>query len=353
MLRFRLLVLAICIIANSVYAGTPIQFSLIPHSIDNDIVRIVVHNGKFEIFASGEIDPGATERFLNFVQKNSIDNATVIFDSPGGSLTEGIRLGKAIRSMRFDTAIGTYDPKGRLYKGMCASACAYAFVGGVYRFYFGGKEQLGIHQFYSSGDNQGDIGDIQLVSSRLIDYLQSMGVDSKVFVVASRARGDSMIWLSVADANFLGLSNNGTNPTTAEIKIFRAMAYLKLEQSRRDVLARVLLACKERKVTVNAGIVTTSELSIHKQSSLVRNYLETSSGELLSRSGSSGTSVSGSVLWIHREPESTELTKIIETDVLGIWTENGSNFRWGAVIDLQTVRVKIRDFAKNCMESAH
>lgn len=346
----RSLIIALALVGPA-YADEPMHFKIAPSTSENDFKREFLKNGQYEIFASGEIDSGATERFEKFVTSNSIDDGVVLFDSPGGSLSEGMRLGKAIRSMRFHTGIGSYGQDGRrLYQGTCASSCAYAFAGGEYRFYYGNKEKLGIHQFYSSGSNQADIGDTQLVSSVLVDYLQSMGVDPQAFVIASTTRGDSMFWLTVDQAISLGLSNNGANPTVVEIKVTGANPYLKLEQILSDVTARVLFGCKDNRIVLMAGIVTTPELSGQKQSSLVRNYLETDSGELLVAQGRSETSAVESVLWLERLPSNSELVSLIKTNQLGIWTENGGPMRWGATIDVRPARQKMAYFISNCLQ---
>ena len=347
---FRLLILALALVGPA-YADEPMQFQIAPETPENSFFRVALNGGQYEIFASGEIDSGAAERFREFVATNSIKDAIVLFDSPGGSLSGGISLGKAIRSMHFNTGIGSYGPKGRrLYQGMCASSCAYAFAGGEYRFYYGDKEKLGIHQFYSSGGNQADMGDTQLVSSVLVDYLQSMGVDPQAFVVASTARGDSMFWLTADQSISLGLSNNGANPTVAEIKMAGSSPYLKLEQSVSDVTTRILFGCENNRITLLAGIVTTPDLSREKQSSLARNYLETDTGELLVAQGRSGSSAVDSVLWLQRLPSNSDLLNLLKTNQLGIWTENGGPMRWGATIDIRPARQKMAYFIKNCLQ---
>ena len=151
--------------------------------------RAIVDNGRWNIYATGEIDSGAADRLKDFVVSHHIDFAIVVFDSPGGSLIGGMQLGQAIRSLKFDTGIGRLSSKNDLEnQGMCASACAYAFAGGVHRFYGGGKQQLGIQQFSNANGNVGDLGDTQLVSGLLVSYLQKMGVNATAFSVASTTR---------------------------------------------------------------------------------------------------------------------------------------------------------------------
>lgn len=89
------------------------------------------------IFADGEIVPGTSQKFQSFVRANPslIEGATVILNSPGGSVEEGIRLGDAIRDLHFRTDVGVAgtDPMSRR-PGLCLSACIYPYLGGEYRY---------------------------------------------------------------------------------------------------------------------------------------------------------------------------------------------------------------------------
>lgn len=348
---FRSLILILAMTGHAVAADEKMQFQIAPDTPENTFMRVVMDGGQYQIFASGEIDAGAAERFQKFVRDTSIDDAIVLFNSPGGSLSAGMALGNAIRSMRFNTGIGSYGSGGkRLYQGICASSCAYAFAGGWYRFYYGRNEKLGLHQFYSTGDNLADMGDTQLVSSVLINYLQSMGVDPQAFVAASTARADSMLWLTPEQSESLGLSNNGSDPTTSEIKMSGAVPYLKLEQSHSNVTTRILFGCADRRIALSAGIVTTPELSSEKRATLVRSYLEADGHEMLVAEGNAGTSAVDSVLWLHREPSNVVLLDLLKSNQLGVWTESGGYMRWGAMIDLRPAKERMSYFIKNCFQ---
>ena len=63
-------------------------------------------------------------------------NPWLLLESPGGSLDDGIELGKAVRLKRLRT----------LTRETCASACALIFLGGVERLLVGPKARIGFHQ---------------------------------------------------------------------------------------------------------------------------------------------------------------------------------------------------------------
>lgn len=354
MMMRRILFICLCIIFSSMAQGSDfLKFQLAPENSASAIIQKIINGNKVEIFANGEIDASTYRNLIEFTQDNSIENAVIVFDSPGGSLIGGIKLGKVIRELGFDTAIGRLNKQGdREYKGICASSCAYAFAGGIYRHYNGENERLGIHQFYNQKDNIGDIGDAQEISSIIVDHLQSMGIDTQAFVIASATRGDDMFWLTPNDAQSLKLSNNGSDETIAEIKISGMNPYLKLEQTHENVTARVILSCVNQNLAISAGIVTTPELSALRKADLVRTYLEVNDSEkILEENNQNGISVVDSVLWLHRPLNNKTIIQIAESDRLGIWTENGSTMRWGAIMTIKTVKGKILYFVKSCAEN--
>lgn len=344
-----LVLIVVAALASPAVAQPQMTFRIAPQTELNVILRAAVLGGQHEVFAAGEIDEGATARFLEFLSTNSIDDAIVLFDSPGGSLSEGIQLGEAIRERGFDTGVGSYGADGgRKFEGTCASACTYAFVGGDYRFFNGGRERLGIHQFYKDGENQADLGDAQVLSAILMDHLRRMDIDSRAFVLASSARGDSMRWLSIDEARLLNISNDGKGIATAEIKLLESVPYLKLEQAHSNVIARALVHCYGNRPTFSFGVVTTPEISALRAASLTRAYVETNEGLKIQ---SDEIEHAGHALWMRIEPNNVELAALLRAEELGFWSENGGPMRMGAYLDLLPVREKLHYFVENCQNA--
>lgn len=328
------------------------QFSLIETPIET-FTQITFHGGQHRIFAEGTIDPGAPERLRAFVRDRGIKWAKVHFDSPGGSLVAGLRLGHLIRGLRFDTAVQSKawdygDPPVAL----CASAAAYAFAGGIHRFYNEEAGALGVHQFHDGNRNQGDLGLAQQVSGDIVSYLHEMGVDARVFSLAASTGSSDMIWLTGADAAQLRFANNGTHPTTAEIKVREGHMYLRLEQIHHNVTARILIHPGVDNFAVTAGIVTTKELTATKALAPTRNYLELDWDELLPLEGPEGVYAEDCTIWITRSISIDMMTTLLRSETMGIWLENGGPMRWGAMIDLAPVRSAITDFVDGCRASA-
>lgn len=164
------------------------------------------------VLIEGQIEKGLTDRFLQFLEDEGVEGSRLILNSPGGSLGEALKLGRVVRELEWRTMIGgrgdvTRDAEGRITlwiwddypsDGICESACTYVFMGGVNRS-MGKGGRLGLHRFKAVGQQiTGDAA--QAISGQLISYILEMGVDARVFVLASGEDSGSMYHVSEADA---------------------------------------------------------------------------------------------------------------------------------------------------------
>lgn len=306
--------------------------------------RHFLHSGQYQVYAFGDVEDTDGERLRAFAQSKGIDWARVHFNSPGGSVFGGLELGESIRALKFDTAVGTApEVSGRQEKAICASAAAYAFAGGINRFFRGEEGHLGVHRFY--GDQSLSADDSQIISGMIVAYLRRMGIDPTLFSVACEADANGMVWLSDIEAQRLGFANNGTHPTTAEIKLMDGKPYLRLEQEHYNVTTRVLLLQEAGQFEMMAGIVT-SEDAAAEHSGALRSYIEFDNEEVLCVEGG-GVSAHDCTVWLSRALDLDVLPRISESNVIGMWVENGGPFRWGTTLDLRPVRKELIDFIEN------
>jgi len=258
-----------------------------------------------------------------------------------------LKVGSLIRALQLDTEVRA---ETKADSAVCASACAYVFAGGVNRYYDGMSGKLGLHQFSSVQPDAAKAGDEQLVSGLLVAYLRSMGIDTNAFSISTIARSNDMVWLDANDAEALGLANNGALPTTAEIRTIGMQPYLRLEQIRRQGSARVLLTCSRDYMDLKAGAVATAKEAGFHSAISVRSYIELDGAKVLIE-GMGGTQVHGDVLWLQRQLNDAVLAKLLRSKELGIWTEGGGAVRWGALIELRSVRTKVAAFVADCRKS--
>jgi periplasmic protein-like len=151
------------------------------------------------IYVNGEIEHGLVERLEKMKKDGEItDEFRIVLNSPGGNLVEGLRLGYWIRNNNLSTEVGSvinseeagYDVELN-EKGECYSACAIAFLGGVYRN-AQAVPYLGFHRFYKNiplnemlnlfdhDDMAKNLADAQILDSYIVKYMVEMGVDARI-----------------------------------------------------------------------------------------------------------------------------------------------------------------------------
>jgi hypothetical protein len=116
------------------------------------------------ISASGAIVADTARDFKAFAQGRDLTGATVVLDSDGGSVLGAIALGREIRRLALDTAVGrTVDlaavagdtPRAVLAPTAdCESMCAFVLLGGVNRF-VPAEARVMVHQIWL-GDRRDD-----------------------------------------------------------------------------------------------------------------------------------------------------------------------------------------------------
>ena len=152
------------------------------------------------IVAEGELDAKAKESFEALLAKG-VDGSQVLLNSGGGDLGAGLRLGREIRKRGMQTVIGRWNDVSRfeepLNDGKCLSACAYAFLGGVIRKVPSGNK-IGFHQFALASGATASLSAGQEASALLVSYLVEMGVDARLFALATSAPSQDMFYPSAA-----------------------------------------------------------------------------------------------------------------------------------------------------------
>ena len=136
-------------------------------------------NGEL-ILAQGHIERQSSEVLGQFVGELP-RGTTVVFQSLGGDLMGGLRLGQFIRARGFNTYLpqqlgsSEFLLKDTKFLGKCVSSCAYSFLGGVVRK-VQTNAQFGVHQFRAN-DSGLDPVQTQKISAILGKYMDAMGVN--------------------------------------------------------------------------------------------------------------------------------------------------------------------------------
>jgi hypothetical protein len=148
-----------------------------------DFLEKTSADGSSYVLLQGRIDEGDTERLEQLLLSGKIDSRTIAFNSPGGSLWEGVLMGRILRYRGFSTYVRPGEE--------CVSACLFAFMGGEQRFVYP-KGELGGHQFYGGNERSTSQGFTQFSTSELFKFAREMGVSSEVIEISSSTSPDNM-----------------------------------------------------------------------------------------------------------------------------------------------------------------
>lgn len=149
----------------------------------------------------GSIVAGDFQRMTKALEKLPIGtNVSVILESPGGLVSEGLQLGVLFHRAGITTVV-----KGD--GAICYSACALAFLGGrdlrtgaPARIKMSGGK-LGFHQFrrtydplkvYTKADYEAEVARAQVTTGKIVTYLKDIGEDLSKLQLMLRAPSEGM-----------------------------------------------------------------------------------------------------------------------------------------------------------------
>lgn len=157
------------------------------------------------ITIEGPIAPGDFAKLAPLVL-DAKGRSVVWLASPGGNLSEALRMGALIRQLALEVRapsdrsrpmVRLRDPENNT----CASACFFLYVAGVKRQ----GSVLGIHrpslpadEYFSLGLD-GSVTAHQRIEEATADYLDQMGVPSRYASMMMAANSSDMIWLTPED----------------------------------------------------------------------------------------------------------------------------------------------------------
>jgi hypothetical protein len=129
-------------------------------------------------------------------------NTAVYLSSPGGDLYEGMRLGLFFKERRIKTIV-----EGG---GLCASACAIAFLGGSDG---GGRpwrssstdSRLGFHAFRGVSDGRIHSDDVQRIVADILRYGKRVDAPIELLIASFATPSADVFWVSHGDICSLGI----------------------------------------------------------------------------------------------------------------------------------------------------
>src|ERR1700722_19282854 len=157
--------------------------------------------GGGRLMASGTITAGVSQSFAPEAERHGEYIRTVVLNSPGGSMTDALAMGRLIREKRFATEVeaGKY----------CVSSCPLVFAGGVDRR-AAEKATIGVHQMTAmpsaaNGPPRDEMSVAQNISARCQRYLGDMGVSLQVWLHAMETPHDRLFVFQTDELKSLNL----------------------------------------------------------------------------------------------------------------------------------------------------
>ena len=176
--------------------------------------------GGGKLMATGTITPGISESFAAEIGKRGDYIKTVVLNSPGGSVTDALAMGRLIREKKFATEVeaGKY----------CASSCPLVFGGGVERR-ADDKAAIGVHQVAATGSANNaaprDEMDVaQRISARCQRYLGDMGINLQVWVHAMETPHDRLFVFKTDELKSLNIVTTSATPVASPAPVAPASA---------------------------------------------------------------------------------------------------------------------------------
>lgn len=225
--------------------------------VEPDELDRFMNVGVSRLFIDGVIDE-ATPAQVEKILSSHNGEMQVYLNSPGGNLFSGIKTGKILRKYRATTFVGKYrylgksENKPRVYEiepGGCESACAFAFLGGHYRFMYSSKSKLGVHRFWSvDGPKVDDIDNAQVITAAIVNYLNEMQIDSALMNYVVLAGKNEMKYLDNEIMRKLNVTNDGRALPEWSIDIGKNGVYL---SGRQDIMTgggQLLMFCDAARI---------------------------------------------------------------------------------------------------------
>jgi len=160
------------------------------------------------IFIKGEIEIGDSNKFHGLTE--NIDRATVVLESPGGSLREGLQIGAETRLKAYATMV--------LPEAQCYSVCGLIWVSGSHR-YMSQTSVIGFHAAYRKENGQ----DVEsgMANAEIGSYLTHLGLRIEAIRFFTVAGPTEVAKLSLDKARSLGIDvyeQNGMDTVTPQQK---------------------------------------------------------------------------------------------------------------------------------------
>ncbi|BFI96164.1 MAG: hypothetical protein RSP_16740 [Rhodanobacter sp.] len=295
-----------------------------------------------QVYLSGTINDLAVAQVRQWLDSGKLDpGADVYLDSSNGDVAAGMALGRVFRGARFNTHLGTWHTGNAPARpATCLDACAYAYLGGVYRWSPSGGDRIGLSQHGLPG---------QLVASSLDGYLEAMGVQPADFARVSGLVVNGTAWWNTDKLVSDHVANNGRLPLEADYrKTPGTPPTLQLSQTMRGKQNQVELQCAPGHISLSARYAVGAERTPLLAARAIYAYFEVGEQPWQQHTGERPRA-DGDALVFTRQMPFAQLLPVLQSGSLGVWFEiTGSPVRVGFWMAPSQVWSSVQPFLADC-----
>lgn len=300
-----------------------------------------------QAYLAGTIDDAAVAQVRQLLEAGKLaPGSDVYLDSSAGDIASGMELGKLFRASRFNTHLGTWHTgNSPALPATCLDACAYAYLGGVYRWSPSGSDRIGLHD--NLQPERAATPSPQMPDAD--GYMESMGVHPADFAQVAGLVVNGVAWWSTEKLVSAQVANNGRLPLEAAYqKVPGTAPSLLLSQTVRGKQNQVTLQCAPGQITLTARYVVGSERTELLAARAMYAYFEVGDQPWQQHQGDRPRA-DGDALVFSRQMPFAQLTPVLQSMSLGIWFEiTGSPVRVGFWVAPSQVQKLTQPFLADC-----
>jgi hypothetical protein len=322
--------------------------------VNNDRLTLTVAKAP-QVYLTGIIDAGAAQRFEAMVKSGKIANGSDIYlNASGDDINAGIALGRVFREAEMVTHLGT--PRLPRHAGAgkpatCTGACAYAYLGGLYRWAPTGADRIGFPSHPASDPKPAGTGQAQ-DPDNVAAYLKDMDIDASTLTPLLAASHDDVVWLTADQMISTRLANNGRLPLIATYQLQAGAPVLELHEVKRGGEHRMTLQCKQGSVTLTAYNTVGADHARQIVARGARSFFEVNRVESLPAQQDNATVDDQSVV-VTRIYPSSQLGSLISAHMIGAWVrDKSSTLRYGFEFELDGLDRIMNTYYQSCWQYA-
>ena len=325
--------------------STPSQLSI---QVNNDRLTLTVAKAP-QIYLSGVIDAAAPQRFESMMRTGKIANGSDIYlNASGGDIHAGMALGRLFRQGTMVTHLGTQRrQRGAPGKpALCTDACAYAYLGGLYRWAPTGADRIGFPAQMAVDPKP------QQASDDVAAYLKDMDIDATALATLLSASHAGTTWLTADQMISARLANNGRLPLLATYQMQNGEPYLTLNEVKRGGAHRMTLECRRDGVILTAYNTVGTEHAQQIVARGARSFFEVNRAENSPPQQNNASAQDQSIVVTGTYP-GEQLGSLISAHTLGAWVrDRNSTLRYGFEFELDGLDHIMKQYYQACWEYA-